>query len=290
LEGGNHGFDFDSTNNDQDIPNDCSDDSDSAINAPQWTEGIPDLSYWDAHDEIFRCVLCQHEMWTVYGHCTGCGSGNIPYHEDPAPYDRSDDDRGPDEQYPRLFTTRYEECEEINEMAHRGFTYHHLDSPSDYESQQEQTKGYEINSFIDDASIFCEEDNNENDLSDDDTDYKKLYIALQVEHSQLLHNYSKLANEHELLTMDLTGSDSDIDEGVMVAVDVETRDPALFEISPSQFPSQSPLDDSQDSGHVLTPERIASRTESYNAVLNGVWENVSLVSVCDNHTSVEAIL
>lgn len=260
-----------------------------------WPDGFPDVSYWDNDDDVYRCVLCSHEMWTVYGLCSGCDSGEIPYFEDTELSESRFDDQ--EEKHPRLFLTEYEDCEDMDHMTRRCLTAQYLDGPSGYESDEDkEAEEYEINSFIDDASIQSEEETDGDSTSnDDDSDYKRLYLELQAKHSQLWIDYAELHDEHDELQKGFLGSDYGLDDSanddsiydgddVLLAVDVETKDPAIVEV----IPSDSQMADSQ--GAALGLDRIASRVESYDATLGGEWESVPLVSVRDNHAAPEVQL
>jgi hypothetical protein len=256
--------------------------------APSDAENV----FWDDEDSIARCKLCGHEVWSrSMGFCTGdCADGpdEVPY------FELLDPEAGP---RPEIVVDEYASDDEqiTNPDLRREMVGDYLDDDSDaYDTLDDDSdhRSEYTGSFIDDASISDDVEHEEVSFSDGETDYKQLNNELQARYDRLLANYANLVDEHDDMMRDFLGSDygrsddsiasdiEDVDEEGLLMVTVSNPDPAVAELVLSQAEEQS-----QESE--ISAGRLRDRARAFEAVDDGGWQNISLVSSGDNHTHEE---
>ena len=181
--------------------------------------------YWDSKDEVFRCGLCDHELWGPAGDCSSCAAGDCSYFEKLDP----EQGRVPDVAYNDYDT------DDMSWEARLELAGDYLDFESSaYDSHDEQsistkTDNYEIDSFIDDTSQELDADKAEAASSDSETGYKEQFKALESTQQMLIHDYCDLLNEHEDLRREALGSTYDSDEAFDES-DENAPDPLVTEV------------------------------------------------------------
>lgn len=211
-------------------------DSTSPASAPG-SEGNSEVTeqsrgeFWDFLDGVFRCSSCGHELWSIYGQCTGCAAGGeYPY------FEVWDPEQGP---LPEL-AHNASDTDYMSLDGREALVGDYLDFDSSaYDSHDEMSESgrnedYELDSFIDDESQASNMDNSSS--SDGETDWKEDFKELDIAHRSLIDDYITLADEHEEFRREILGSDTEnwndseeYDEEGMHLVDVNVPDPVITE-------------------------------------------------------------
>jgi hypothetical protein len=255
--------------------------------------GVPGVSYYDAHDCVYRCETCGWEVWRPEGACTGCGAGVSAYYEVTSSTDEEGSSDTPKLKpksrnhncYPRIYLSSNaaedNDATDVKAEERTKVTGYYLDGASAYDSASSTEENeYEMNSFIDDLPVGTEVDEPTDASITDDEDYKAQFEELTCAYHTLEQEHEDLVAEHESFKRDVLGSDydgfDDQDEPDFEIVNIEVQDPPISKVVLSHVQG-----DSQSSA--ISNSRLRARADAFLAAPEG-WHNISLMSTGDNHT------
>ncbi|KAI9047484.1 hypothetical protein LZ554_008203 [Drepanopeziza brunnea f. sp. 'monogermtubi'] len=245
-------------------------------------------TYYDAIDEIFRCISCGHEVWgEEEGYCMGCGTGedSLPYFEDAQ--------EGP---LPQVALDAYTddlvvEHEDVQAIVGACLDYDSSAYDSQDSGDENFNEDYEENSMIDNAETPEPESEDEQSSSSADVDWEAKFRELQAQHSLLETNLVEVRGELQRVVFgseefeDSEVFEDDVDEDGILMVEAAAPEPTVTEIVLSQARGQS-----QESE--ISEYRILSRAEAFEAARSGGWHDVStgLASISGHHQEEEVEL
>lgn len=257
--------------------------------------GVPGVSYYDTHDDVYRCEACGWEVWRPEGVCTDCGAGESAYSEVTGSTDEEGRNEHADakpkpkprkrDRFPRIFLSSNAvedgDADDIQAEELIDVTGNYLDDAAAYDSTSNATDNeYEMNSFINDSPVDTGNDEDIDGSVSDDVDYKARYEELSSAYTNMAQEHDDLVDDHEAFRRDVLGSDyddsDDPDEPQLSVVDIEVQDPPVSEVvlSHVQGGSQS---------SVISTRRLRTRVDAFLAAPEE-WHRISLMSTGDNHT------
>lgn len=264
---------------------------DESLTVSENHDSIKGSFYFDHEDKIYRCAACHWECWRPNGFCKSCDFETKNYHKAlDTNQMRASTSRG--SVYPEI------DLREDSEALYNDNRYGLDDmSAASSNTSDGELNEYEMNSFIDDASVHSAENRqsslaaSDDDSDDDDADFKALYHQKCAEFDILQDEHLEFIDYHDDFRRDILGSDCDSfsdseDQGFneIFPVDVKVNDPPVTEMVVS-FRGQG---DSQ--GSAISGSRAMARDEAFNAAsdIDGQgWHDISLMSTGDNHTGAE---
>jgi hypothetical protein len=250
------------------------------------------ISHWDASDKIYRCDSCDWETVTPYGGCYGCGKGNDVYMESYNPFSVNRDAQpiicDADDVESEFGVVIYEELKD-----------NFMEGSSAYEStDDEKSKAYEQNSFIDDASIKSLDDDSESDT--DRKSVKAAEINWEAKYTTLLKQYDQLNQDFEGYQSFMErlnyGSDASLSEeeaenemeGHVEPIDVEVPRLEAVDIILSDAQANSQNTDVSTGAFERRIEGYAAASSSLTESPHGRgWYAIGLMSAGDNHTTAD---
>lgn len=248
------------------------------------------LTVFDSVDDVFRCVLCGHEvLGGKEGFCTGCdrGPSGVAFLEDVEEVE----DRWPSlpEVYDKYTENPVEDSKTVKEMVGECLDY----DSSAYDSQDSGgnlEEEYEVNSFVDDDHE-PPTDSDDDSPNDEEPDWEARYKELERKFGRMADAYEDIVDDHLDLGGDVpdlnidtpSESESMDEDDLMLIIDAVAPEPVAADIVLSE--------DSQSSSSLeMSPDRLRDRQDAFIAARNGGWHDISLASVSNNHTTAEVEL